>query len=231
MKRFYREANSVPAEGGFGVALDGKPLRTPAKRPMIVPRAALADAIAAEWAAQDETIIPDAMGLTRLANTAIDRVADQFDAVLAETAKYAETDMLCYRAAQPQALAALQAQRWQGLLDWASLRFDAPLAVATGILPIAQPPESLLALARALKRMDAFLLTATADLTGLCGSLVLALAVVEARVSADEAVQLALLDELYQAEHWGADREAVQRRARIERDIHICARFAACLAA
>ena len=219
------------AAGGFGVALDGKPVRTPAKHPLVLPSRAAAEAVAAEWAAQGEHVVPDAMGLTRLANTAIDRVASQPGAVAAETAKYAATDLLCYRAAEPAELAALQAALWQPVLDWAAARFGARLIVATGILPVEQPPESLAALARALAALDPFHLTAVADLTGLCGSLLLALAVAEGRLSPDSAIEAALADENYQTRRWGEDEEAAERRRRIARDIHVAARFAACLGA
>src|SRR5262245_9206484 len=138
MKRIYKEASIVPAERGFAVALDGKPIRTPAKEPLVLPTRALAEAVAAEWAAQGDEVRPQAMPLMRLSSIALDIVAKRREAVVAELAKYAETDLVCYRAAEQPALAARQQARWQPLLDWATLRYDAPFAVTSGVVPLPQ---------------------------------------------------------------------------------------------
>jgi chaperone required for assembly of F1-ATPase len=165
------------------------------------------------------------MPLMKLAATAIDRVAENAESVAATTATYAATDLLCYRAAEPEALVRRQTALWQPLLDWASLRFDAPLLVATGVAPIAQPADSLRALRRAVSAIDPLPLTAIADLTALAGSVVLALAAAERRVTGDEAVEIALLEETFQAERWGDDEEAATRRRRIRADIAAATRF------
>jgi chaperone required for assembly of F1-ATPase len=229
VKRFYRGSSATEIAEGFGVALDGKPLRTPAKQPLLLPTRALAEAIAGEWEAQAEKIRPETMPLTRLAGTAIDRVAIHKDAVAAEALRYAGTDMLCYRTVEPAELAARQAACWQPLLDWAALRFDAPLLVSSGIQPVEQPVDSLRAIGNALAALDVFTLTALADLTYSCGSVVLALAIIEEKIPPGEAFAAALLDELYQAERWGDEQEAAERRRHFAADIEAAARFVALL--
>src|SRR5712691_7339344 len=129
MKRVYTRVRACPAEGGWGVALDGRLMRTPGKNQLILPSEALAAAIAAEWDAQQDEIRPATMPLFRLAATALDRTAAQRDLVVTETAGYAGTDLVCYRAAHPPALTARQHAVWQTLIDWAALRYDAALAV------------------------------------------------------------------------------------------------------
>ncbi len=229
MKRFYKEVTAAEIEGGFGIKLDQRNLRTPAKRPLILPTAPLAEALAEEWAAQADEIRPDTMPLMKLVGTALDLVADRPDAVIDEAANYAGTDMLCYRADAPAKLVARQARLWQPHLDWAALRFDAPLRVTTGIVPVAQPGASLKALRAALAAYDTLPLTAVADLTALCGSLVLALAITEGRLDADAAFEAAMLDESFEIEQWGEDAEASRRRARQRRDIAAAARLLALL--
>src|SRR5882762_3965601 len=143
MKRAYKQATARAAEGGWGVALDGRPMRTPAKHELIVPSAALAEAIAAEWDAQQDEIRPPTMPLTRPAAPAIDRTRKQRELVVAEAANYAGTDLVCYRAEHPPALIARQHAGWQPLIDWAMQRYDAALAVTSGIVPQPQSPAAL----------------------------------------------------------------------------------------
>ena len=225
MKRVYTRVESGPVEGGWGVALDAKPVRTPAKHELRLPSAALAGAIAAEWDAQREDIRPATMPLTRLAATAIDRTAAQRDLVVAETAGYAETDLVCYRADHPPALAARQHAVWQPLVDWAALRYDAALAVTTGIVPTAQPLAALRAFAAIVAAQDDFRLTALHTLTAASGSLVIALALLEGRLDAAAAFAASQLDENFQIEAWGEDAEAAARRQALAADIASAARF------
>jgi chaperone required for assembly of F1-ATPase len=225
MKRVYREVTTQPVEGGWGIALDGRPMRTPARRELVVPSAALAEAIAAEWDAQQDEIRPATMPLTRLAATAIDRTGAQRDLVVAETANYAGTDLVCYRADHPPALAARQQAEWQPLLDWAMLRYDAGLAVTNGVLPQPQSPAALKAFAAAVAAQDDFRLTALHAMTGACGSLVVALALMEGRLDAPAAFVVSQLDETFQIEAWGEDAEAAARRQALAEDIAAAARF------
>jgi chaperone required for assembly of F1-ATPase len=226
MKRFYRKAEIVAAEcGSYGVALDGKRIKTPAKQALTVPNAALATAIAAEWAAQDGEIRPAQMPLTRLASTAIDRVAPQRDLVVQQIAAYAGTDLVCYRAARPPELKARQQALWQPLIDWAALRYDALLEVTEGVIPISQPAASLRAFAAAVAKHDDFALAALHLATGACGSLVIVLAVLEGRLDAEGAFAASQLDESFQIEAWGEDGDQGRRRQALADDIAAAMRF------
>jgi chaperone required for assembly of F1-ATPase len=225
MKRIYQAVTRGPAEGGWGVALDGRPLRTPGKAALVVPSAALAAAIAAEWDAQQDDIRPAEMPLFRLAATALDRTAAFRDRVATEVANYAGTDLVCYRASEPPALAARQDAVWQPLVDWAMQRYDAALAVTPGVIPAEQSTAALQAFAAAAASLDDFRLTALHALTGACGSLVIALALYERRLDANAAFQASQLDETFQIEAWGEDAEAARRRAALADDIAAAARF------
>ena len=229
MRRVYATVETRPVDGSWGVALDGKPVRTPAKFELAVPNEVLASAIAAEWDAQREEIRPETMPLTRLAATAIDRTPAQRDLVVAETANYAATDLVCYRAERPPAVAARQDAVWQKLIDWAALRYDAALAVTTGIVPAPQSPAALRAFAAIVAAQDDFRLTALHTLTAAAGSLVIALALLEGRLDAETAFAAAQLDETFQIETWGEDTEAAARRRTLAADIAAAARFIALL--
>lgn len=224
-RRFYQAATIVPAEGGWGILLDGKPLRSPARRPIVLPTEALAAAIAEEWQAQDEKIDPRSMPLMQLAATAIDRLADDRAGLVQQTAGYGRSDLVCYRAAEPPALARRQEALWQPLIAWLADRYDVALSVTTGIVSVEQPPHASATFRRVLEACDLFALTALAAMTGSAGSLVIALALAEGRLSADEAADAALLDEVFQAEKWGSDPEAEHRRAAIRADLAAAARF------
>jgi len=225
MKRFYNSVAVVAADSGYGIALDEKPVRTPAKTPLTVPSRALAEAIAAEWRAQGEEIELDTLPLTRLAGTALDLVTPRRAEVAAEVARYAGTDLVCYRAGHPPQLAARQHQAWQPLIDWATLRYDAALEVTVGIVPIAQPVASLRALAAAVAAYPPLELAALHVATAACGSLVVALALIEGRLDADAAFAAAQLDESFEIELWGEDAELTQRRALLKDDIALARRF------
>jgi chaperone required for assembly of F1-ATPase len=231
MKRVYRAVTTEPAPGGHTVTLDGKPMRTPGKRALLLPTAALAAAIAAEWDAQRPDIRPETMPLTRLAATALDRTATLRDQVIRETANYAGTDLVCYRADHPPALAARQHEAWQPLIDWAAGRFDAALEITTGIVPKSQRPTALAAFASAVAAHDDFRLTALHTATAACGSLIIALALMEGRLDADAAFAVSQIDETFQIEAWGEDDEAMRRRETLAADIAATARFLELLAA
>lgn len=225
MRRVYKSVATRTAEGGWGVALDGRPLRTPAKRELVVPSEPLAAAIGAEWDAQATDIRPATMPLTQLAATAIDRTAEKHAEIAADVANYAGTDLVCYRADHPPTLAARQEAAWQPLIDWAAGRYDAGLGVTTGIVPVAQSPASLKVYAGVVAALDDFCLTALQAATGACGSLVIALALYEGRIDATAAFDLSQLDETFQIEAWGEDAEAAARRAALADDIDAVARF------
>lgn len=230
-KRAYRGVAVVPLEGGFGIALDGKPVVTPAKARLVLPSRPLAEAVAAEWEAQGPEIDPLAMPLTRLAGSAIDLVGPSRAEVIARTAAYAATDLLCHRADGPAALVARQQAAWQPVLDWAALRYRAALEVTAGVIAVEQPAAALEALRRAVAAYDDMRLTAVAAATAACGSLLLGLALAEGHIDAEAASALSQLDEAYQSERWGEDAEAARRRQALRADIAAAARFLILLAA
>lgn len=231
MRRFWDRAEAVRYADGWGVALDGRPMRLPSGAPLRVPQAAVAAAVAEEWqqagGAKGGEVRFAALTLTRIVATAIDRVAPAPEATVQALAVYGETDLLCYRAAHPPELAARQAAAWQPLLDWAALALDAPLTVTVGVVPVAQPPAALAALRAALARRTPLALAALGVAVPALGSLVLGLALAEGRLGAEEAHRLATLDETFQAEQWGEDAEAAARRAAILDEVRQAARLLA----
>jgi chaperone required for assembly of F1-ATPase len=217
--RFYKQADAVRRDDGFVIHLDGRPVKTPAKAWLVLPTPALANAIADEWAAQNEKIAAETMPLTRLANTAIDGVAGHRAAVAAAILKFARHDLLCYRAEAPPALAERQRAAWDPHLLWLAARYDAKLDVTVGVTTIDQPDASVSALARALEAYDAFALTALHVLASVTGSLTLSLALAEGRLDVDAGFALSRLDEDFQAEKWGRDAQAMARAARLQREL------------
>ncbi len=221
MKRFYKE---VAAEPDGAIRLDGRPVRTPARATLVLPTPALAEAVAAEWRAQGDEIDPRAMPLTGLANAAIDRVAPDPAAFAVTLARYAETDLLCYRAEEPP-LAELEAEAWDPLLAWARARYDVTFVLAAGIVHRPQPEETVRRLATALAARSAFALAAMSPLVTIGGSLIAALALAEGRIGADAAFDATHLDELWQARTWGEDALALKDREARRRDFAAAARF------
>ncbi|NQU58050.1 MAG: ATPase [Rhodospirillales bacterium] len=218
-KRFFKAATIAPLDDGYTIHLDAKPVRTPLGQPLYLPLRSLAEAIAAEWQGQGETIDPTTMHIAGYANTAIDRVGKERSVVLANLLHFAETDMLCYRAEHPEDLAARQFEQWQPILDWAAETQGVHLKITTGVVPITQPPEALQAIARSLQQLDDMTLTAVASLAAVMGSLILALSLSENHIDAEQAFQLAQLDESFQSERWGRDAEAVAREQQLKKDI------------
>jgi chaperone required for assembly of F1-ATPase len=209
-RRFWTTASAIPVEGGFAVHLDARPVRTPLKAPLVLPTLALAEAVAAEWQAQGGKVNPETMPFTRTANSAIDKVAPQIDAVAAMLAAYGGSDLLCYRAERPPELVARQAEAWDPVLIWALEVLGADLVVTEGVMHVEQPPEALMRLHERVAAMTPFQLAAFHDLVAMSGSLVLALAVTGGRVTAEEAWRLSRIDEDWQISLWGADEEAAE---------------------
>lgn len=207
-RRFWTASTIQPTEGGYRVLLDARLLNTPGKQPLILPTADLAQALAAEWDAQGPVIDPNAMPLTRAANSAIEKVAPRFADVAGLLAEYGATDLLSYRADQPVELIRRQAEAWDPLVDWAATDLRAPLRITHGVIPVDQDARTLDRLRRHLADLDPFGLTALHDLVTLPGSLVLGLAVLRGRIDADTAFALSRIDEDFQIERWGADAEA-----------------------
>jgi chaperone required for assembly of F1-ATPase len=212
-KRFYKAVGVTEERGGFGIALDGRTVRTPARAALIVPARGLAEAIAGEWEAQGTHIVPASMVLTKLANTAIDRVAGREHAVASDIVAFAGCDLLCYRADSPDRLAARQAGAWDPVLTWAARRLGCHFVCVTGVVHHPQPEGALEALARELEGLNPFPLAALHTITTLTGSAILALALFDGATAADDAWDAAHVDEDWQIEQWGADAEAQARRA------------------
>ncbi|MFO1154878.1 MAG: ATP12 family protein [Rhodospirillales bacterium] len=225
VRRFYAQAMVMAGDAGFVVTLDGRPVKTPAKVLMALPTDGLAAAIAVEWQAQGETIKPQTMPLTRLAATALDRVAGHREAVIDGIAAYGASDLLCYRAEAPDELVARQHRAWQPLLDWAAEQWGATLHVTRGVVPIVQPASALAALKGAVAAFADLPLTALASIVQITGSLIIGLALARGRIDADAAYRLAFVDECFQAERWGRDPEAEQRRARLADEIRSARQF------
>ena len=219
MKRFYKQVSVAPVEDGFGVLLDGKSVKTPARNVLALPTESLADAIAAEWRLQGEEIVASSMPLLRLANSVIDGVAANREAVIDAILRFGENDLLCYRAHQPPELAARQREGWDPLLDWVRQKHDAQMTVAEGLTHVDQAQEALAALRRVLESFDAFTLGGLHVIASITGSTVLALAVAQGEISGAHAFELSRIDEIYQAEKWGEDVEAAKRATALAREL------------
>ncbi len=225
MKRFYKTVSVNQGDGRWRIALDGRELRTPGRVALDLPTAPLAEAVAEEWRAQGEKVLPHTMPLTSLAFTAADRVAPLRTGVVEQLLRFAQNDLVCYRAEEPEELVRRQEAGWQPLIEWLEQRFDARLSVVRGILPQTQPESALRAIRAALDAMDDYALTAVSGAAAAGSSIVVALALVEKRLAAAEAFALAQLDELWQAEVWGGDPEAEARRALLAAEFDAAARF------
>ena len=227
MKRFYKSAAMRPAEGGggFSVVLDEKPVRTPAKKLLQVPSEELALEIVGEWEAQEDEVDTAEMRLTRLANTAIDRVAEVREQVVAEIAGYAQTDLVCYRADQPEELVRRQLDAWGPLIEWIDQTHGIKLKVTTGMLPIDQSQDSLAAMEGVVSGFDEFGLAGLHMVTTASGSVVIGLAVAAEYLDGKEAFERSLIDELFQIEQWGDDPEAEVRHKYLAADIDAASEF------
>ncbi|NJM29863.1 MAG: ATPase [Rhizobiales bacterium] len=222
-RRFYKLAAVTP---GNGVALDGRPLRTPLKQSLILPTLELAEAIAAEWQAQGEKIEPETMYLTKLANTAIDRMPIHRAAIEQELVDYAGSDLICYRAEAPPDLAKRQAEHWDPVLKWVLKELGASFAVACGVMHRQQSAETLEAYRSRIGAMNPFKTTSLHTLTTLTGSALASLMLVEQAIDPGAAWAATHVDEDYQIEHWGWDHEAKHRRDRRHAEFFAAVRFA-----
>lgn len=228
-RRFYKRAEAGEGEGGYAVLLDGRPLRTPLKQPLLLPSRSLAEGIASEWEAQGEDILPESMPLTALACTALDRAGPQRAELEAQLLAYGGNDLVCYWAEHPEALVRRQRALWQPLIEWCRERYGARLEARQGILHSAQPEGSLKSLELALSELDLFQLAALSSACGASGSLVIGLALLEGRLEAESAFDAAELDASFQIERWGEDAEAAERRAGVRRDLAAVQEFLALL--
>jgi chaperone required for assembly of F1-ATPase len=225
VRRFWKQADVVEVESGFGINLDGRRLNTPGRSNLYVPTKALAEAISTEWRDCGETIDPRAMPLTGLANAAIERVGPDRKVFATGLARYSESDLTCYRADGPAALVARQADSWDALLGWARRRYDVDFATCSGVMHVAQPEETVRKLTHAVASLDDFQLAGLSPLVTIGGSLVAALAVLEEMMPAEQAWEAVSLDDRWQLEQWGEDAEARAALDARRRDFMAAARF------
>ena len=225
MKRFWKSAQAIQNDQGWGVELDGRPLRTPARKPLSVPAQQLAEAIAGEWNAAEDEIDPRAMPLTGLANAAIDRVAPDKQSFASGIAKYAEADLACYRAEGPQGLIDSQAEHWDELLAWGRRRFDVDFRTTSSLLHVDQPPATVDRLAHAVSALDPYRLAGLSPLVTIGGSLLAALGVLEEAFPPEWAWEAVSVDDRWQLEQWGSDAEAEAALDNRRRDFLAAARF------
>jgi chaperone required for assembly of F1-ATPase len=230
MKRLYRQVEVAGEGDRHHVLLDGRPVCTPAKRVLTLSTSALAAVIAAEWRDQGDIIQAATMPLTRLASTAQERLPGLRAAAIKELIGYADTDLLCYRAAAPLDLVERQGETWQPLLDWGATTHGARLVVTTSILPVSQPQTAVSRLQAAVEALDDWPLVGLHAATTALGSVVLGLALVDGRIDAGQALGASLLDELFEIERWGQDAETERRHAALRRDVEAAATFLAALA-
>jgi chaperone required for assembly of F1-ATPase len=225
MKRFYKQVSVSSDANGFGILLDGRSIKTPAKARLLLPTRPLADAVASEWTIQGETIDAKSMALTRHANSVIDRIIPQRDAVIDEISKFGGSDVICYNAAGPADLVALQLEAWTPLHNWSRDMFGAALMATAGVSPIAQSDAALAVLKAAVSAHDDWQLSALHEAVSITGSLVIGLALSHGRVTAAEAFAAGQLDELFQVGRWGEDSLAAAARAAKRDALDVAARL------
>ena len=225
MKRFWKVAAVVAEGAGWGVTLDGKPLRTPARKPLVLPTEPLAQAIAGEWNAAGETVDPREMPLTGIAGAAIDLASPDPEAFAGSLARYGESDLACYRAEAPRELVARQAEKWDRMLAWARRRFDVDFRTTCGIVHVPQPDATVQRLAHSVAALDPFRLAGLSPLVTIGGSLVTALGVLEGAISPQEGWASVTVDEQWQLDQWGGDAEAEAALEIRRRDFFAAARF------
>lgn len=226
MKRFYKLAEAGTAPGGYAVRLDGKAIRTPLLKPLILSSEGLAQEIAKEWAAQAQEIVPDTMPMMQYASTMIDKVdGHERGGIIEDLMRYAGSDLICYFATHPAGLVARQEKHWKSLLMWLQQDKDIALQSVAGIQYHHQSPNELKKIRRILDSLSAPELTIVSLVTGATGSAVVALALLARHISAEDAYHAASVDELYQQEQWGIDELAQNKLDRLKRDLSDVARF------
>jgi chaperone required for assembly of F1-ATPase len=225
VKRFWKNVEVREDDGGWGVSLDGRPVRTPARAPLVVPTRPLADAIAEEWRAAADEIDPRAMPLTGLANAAVDHVTRNTAEFAGGLARYAEADLACYRSEWPPQLVDRQAESWDPLLAWGRRRFDVDFSTTSGLMHIPQPPATIERLAHEVMALDAFRLAGLSPLVTVGGSLLAALALLEKAIAPEAAWEAVSVDDRWQLEQWGSDADAELALETRRRDFFAGARF------
>lgn len=224
IRRFWTGSEVVEADAGFTVRLDGREIRSPGRALLVLPTRAYAEAMRAEWDAQDDRVRPETMPLTRSANSAIDVAGPEKARIIEMLADYAESDLLCYRAEEPEELSARQAGAWDPLIAWAEATLGVRFRTTAGVMPVAQDDAARQAVKRRLEAEGPFGLVALHDLIQITGSAILGLAVREGRLGADAAWRLSRLDEDWQSAQWGEAAEAAEAARRRRTDLLHAAR-------
>jgi len=217
-KRFYENVSTTADEGGFHILLDGRVLKTPGKKTLLVPTQTAAELIQTEWESQDKEIDPTSMPVTRLLNVAVEQTPNNRGTLIAEARNYAGTDVLCYRESSVRLHKDHQSENWDPILDWASDQ-GINLKVTDGIQAVAQPEKALDKVSEYAAGLDDMHLTLYVHLTAVFGSAILAMAVMKRHVSGEEAYRLSRLDELWQIRYWGEDEEAADRSNSIGNEV------------
>lgn len=225
MKRFWREATVVDVDWGHGVALDGRRVTTPRKRPLVMPGRRLAELVAAEWAAQDATIAPATMPVNRLATTAVDLMPERRAGAIQQVVEYAQTDLVCYRAGGPRELVERQALHWDPPLAWLAETRGARLRTAGGLMPVAQPEDAVRAVTALVTALGDWRLVGVHAVTTATGSVVLGLMMEAGAIDAAGAGEAALVDERFERERWGDEADALDRERRVLADVQAAHRF------
>jgi chaperone required for assembly of F1-ATPase len=225
LKRFYKDVSVSSETNGYGILLDGRSIKTPSKTPLLLPTRALADAVASEWAMQGETIDPKSMAYTRHANSVIDRIIPQRAAVVEEITKFGGSDVICYYAAGPADLVALQLEAWTPLQDWSRDTLGAELKATAGVSPVAQSAPSMSALKAAVTAHSDWQLSALHEAVSITGSLVIGLALSRGRLTVAQGWAAGQLDELFQVQRWGEDSLAATARAAKRKALDVAARL------
>lgn len=218
MKRFYKDVEVAETEGGFGILLDGRSIKTPGRSPVTLPALRIAEATAAEWRSQKDEIDPVTMPLTRLINSASDGVEGRKTETLNDIISYAGSDLLCYRADSPEELVIRQSNAWDPIILWAKQNYGLIFVLAEGVMPVSQASENDPVLTRELEDLDPLSLAATHLVVNLTGSALLAFSLLRGFRDAPGVWEAAHVDELFNEERWGADREALDARAARYRD-------------
>jgi chaperone required for assembly of F1-ATPase len=218
-KRFYETVAVEAADGGFAVLLDGRSVKTPARKALVLPTRAAAELIAVEWSAQGDRIDAPNMPMTRLVFVALDMMSDARADTAAEVTRYASTDLLCFRAPDPDELVAAQSAAWDPMLAWADRDLGIKLVPATGLMPRDQDPVALTLVHARAGEQDDWRLTILAHTTAICGSAVLGLALLEGEIDGGKAFALSTIDEHYQLGAWGEDEEARERLDRLRTEL------------
>ena len=224
-KRFWKNAQVKSVSDGFVIELDGQVIRTPSKALLKVSSQKIAKQIAFEWMAQKEVVDPATMPNTRMANSVIDKIMVNREAVIEMLAEYAGSDLLCYRATTPQGLINQQNKIWNPILDWSKNSLLAPMLTTSGVIHIEQNIKSIGIYQDKLEAMNPYQLAGMHDLITISGSFVISMALISNQLNVSEAWYAATVDERWQENQWGIDDEAAEALEKRRLDFEFAYKF------